>query len=573
MTDVTNSELLRSLKLLEERVARLERGASFNPPSSPAPAPASAPVRPTTPGKAHTSTELKIGQKWLSVVGIVLIFLAALFFVQFVFRFVGPAGKVGLSYVGAATLFGIAVFTRKKYQPFSAAVSAGAWGITFLVTYAMHFFPATRIIASTPLAMLLLMVVVGALFAVAFYQRSKILVALALLLGFLTVILSPISLFSIVGAILVLVVVAAIAVAMPWGDLIFLGSIGAYVSYFFWFSNLLGRLPAQGGGIIEKQFLALIALAIIWLITAITISLRRDEEASMDGHVDALTILGATVASAILGTVVINDLVLTLVAPRLARAIWLLLVAGLSGGWALIVYGYRPKKDAATASGIVAVVLVMTSVAYFLPERSSGTALAWAALGLIIAVTGIILRQTNLAVVSTVPLIASAVRFLASDLQKKAVPLTDDLSLNVVLGLLLTLVIAGAAGLLRTLDLNFLGDKRARRLPGLLLAAGLTVFYGMTAQELEGALPSVLWGLAGLATVSSGFFLRWKDARLLGLLALAATVARVLIRDLSDLEALPRVISFAILGGLLLLVGYGYNRNKEKLQKYLDEEP
>lgn len=581
MENATNNEILKVVTSLQERVAFLEhvvgsiaeqRGVSV--PAAPAPQqqPAYSAPQQTVVTKPKTSTEIEVGQKWLSVVGIVLIFLAALFFVQFVFQYVGPAGKVLLSYAGAAILFGVSMFTQKKYPPFAGVVGAGAWGITYLVTYAMHFFPATRLITSTPLAMLLLVAVVGALIIVALYQKSKSLVSIGLVLGILTMVLSPLSLFSVVGTVLLLAVFAVIAVTMPWGDFILPATIGAYISYFCWFGNVLGRLPAQGGGLLEKQMIGLIALVTMWIIVAVTLLLRKDEDKAVGGQTDSLTLILASAGTALLGLFALKELVLVLTSARIARAIWLFLMAGLTGGWSVIAYEFRQKKDAITAGGIIAMILLMSSIAYFLPEQSSGTALAWAALGLIITVSGLFMKNVGLAAISSLPLIASAIRFIASDLQKNPTSLSTDFSFNILLGFVLAVVIIGSAALLRTLDLVTLKDKRAKRLPGVLLLAGLIVFFAMTAQEFSGAVPSVLWGVAGLATIVAGFFGQWKDARLVGLTALAVTVGRVFVHDLSGLEALPRVISFAILGGLLLLVGYGYNHNKEKLQKYLEEE-
>jgi hypothetical protein len=506
-------------------------------------------------------------------VGILLVFLAALFFVQYVFQFVGPVGKVSLSYLGAAVLFGIALLTKEKYPPFAGVVGAGAWAVTYLVTYAMHFFPATRLITSPLLAMLLLTLVVAALVIIALYQRTRWLVAMGLVLGFLTMILSPLSLFSIVGTVLLLGVFAVLAVKMPWGDLILPAAIGAYVSYFFWFANVLGRLPVQGGGLLEKQFLGLIALTLLWLfICAVTIW-RQDEEEALGGQVDSLTLILATVSTAVLGLFALDDLVLTLTTQRLARAIWLLLLACLAAGGASLAYAYRAKRDVAVTGGISAMVLLLASIAYFLPERSSSTTLAWAVAGVIIGLGSIFIKNSWVAVLSTLPSLASAIRFLVSDLQRKPVPLTAEFSLHLPVGLVLSLVLVGGATMLRMIDLSDIGDRRAQRLlPAILLVMSLVVFYAMTGQEFSGAVPSVLWGVAGLVMVVAGFLAHWQDARVIGLGGLAVTVGRVFVHDLQGLDALPRVISFAILGGLLLLVGYGYNRNKDKLQKYLTEE-
>lgn len=582
MESQDSSETIKLIRSLEERVSLLERVVGGLAQKTGFTAPVAAfqeqkvltnpAVAVAVAAKPKTSTEIEVGQKWLSVVGVVLIFLAALFFVQFVFQYMGPAGKVALSYLGAAILFGIAAFTKQKYQPFAAVVSAGAWGITFLVTYAMYFFPATRLITSAPAAMFLLAVVVAALALVAFYQRSKVLVSLSLVLGVLTMVLTPLSLFSIIGTVLLLGVFVFIAITMSWGDFVLPATIGAYIAYVCWFNNVLGRLPAQGGGLMEKQMIGLAALIVMLLIIAVGLVLRRDEEKSVNGQSDVLTIILASGGTSMLGLLALKELVLTVSNIRLAVAMWLLLLSVLIGGWSVIAREFRQKKNIVISGGVITLVLLMSSLAYFFPIRSGGTVLAWAVLGLLVVLAGILRRNAFLAAFCAIPLMAGAVRFITIDMQTKTALLTNDISISMLIGLVLAVAIIGSAALLRMTDLDTRGDKKARHLPGVLLVTGLIVIYIITAKEFSGAIPSVIWGIAGLLIILSGLLAHWKDARIVGLIGLAVTVVRVFIHDLSNLEALPRVISFAILGGLLLLVGFGYNQNKDKLQKYLVED-
>jgi len=414
---------------------------------------------------------------------------------------------------------------------------------------------------------------VAGLLALALYQKSRVLVSIGLLLGFLTMILSPLSLFSIVGTVLLLGAFVAVAVVMPWGELIFPAAIGGYVTYLFWYSNVLGRLPTQGGGQLEKEMLGLIALIVMWVFVAVGLVLRREEESDANPHADSMSLILATAGTSLLGFFALKDLTLVFTTPRLANAIWLLLLTGLTGGWSFIAQEYREKKDVVIAGAMMSIILLMSSIAYFLPEHSGGTAMAWAALGLLVVTLGISIKNSWLAAISSLPLIASVVRFIASDMQKPDVALgMTDFTLNLVIGFVVAVVVAGSAAFLRALDFSAIEDKRAMKLPSALLVAALMAFCAMVADEFSEAVPSVLWGLAGLATIAAGFTGRWKDARVIGLVVLAITVVRVFLHDLGDLDPLPRVISFGILGALFLLIGYGYNQNREKLQKYLEED-
>jgi uncharacterized membrane protein len=73
---------------------------------------------------------------------------------------------------------------------------------------------------------------------------------------------------------------------------------------------------------------------------------------------------------------------------------------------------------------------------------------------------------------------------------------------------------------------------------------------------------SVLWALYASILTGVGIFKRLRGARVMGILLLGATVLKVFLLDLSSLRTFYRIISFIVLGLLLLTVSYSYNRFK-----------
>ena len=73
---------------------------------------------------------------------------------------------------------------------------------------------------------------------------------------------------------------------------------------------------------------------------------------------------------------------------------------------------------------------------------------------------------------------------------------------------------------------------------------------------------SVLWALYASLLTGAGIYKRLRGARVLGILLLGATVLKVFLLDLSSLQTFYRIISFIVLGLLLLAVSYSYNRFK-----------
>jgi hypothetical protein len=88
-------------------------------------------------------------------------------------------------------------------------------------------------------------------------------------------------------------------------------------------------------------------------------------------------------------------------------------------------------------------------------------------------------------------------------------------------------------------------------------------------QEVPTRQLTVAWGMEALLLFAVGLWLRQRDLRLLGLGFLSFCVLKVFFYDLSGLEGLPRIVSFIVLGLILLLVSYLYTRFSQTLRRYL----
>jgi len=82
--------------------------------------------------------------------------------------------------------------------------------------------------------------------------------------------------------------------------------------------------------------------------------------------------------------------------------------------------------------------------------------------------------------------------------------------------------------------------------------------------EATGTLLTVWWSLEGLALVALGFLLHERLARQLGLAALSFCVLKLFFYDLRGLEGLMRILSFIVLGLVLIAVSFAYTRFRER---------
>jgi uncharacterized membrane protein len=74
------------------------------------------------------------------------------------------------------------------------------------------------------------------------------------------------------------------------------------------------------------------------------------------------------------------------------------------------------------------------------------------------------------------------------------------------------------------------------------------------------------WSLYAAAIFGLGLVLRERAYRLMGLVILAAALAHVIVWDIWQLDSLGRAISALSLGGVLLAVGFLYNRHRSTLR-------
>jgi len=118
----------------------------------------------------------------------------------------------------------------------------------------------------------------------------------------------------------------------------------------------------------------------------------------------------------------------------------------------------------------------------------------------------------------------------------------------------------------RVRDLLTQLDQQAATMYSILATTLLTLllFY-----EVSGRLLTVAWGLEGLVLLVAGFLLRQRVLRLLGLLLLGVCILKVFVYDLRQLDALARILSFVVLGVVLLGVSLIYTRYREQLRRYL----
>ncbi len=96
-----------------------------------------------------------------------------------------------------------------------------------------------------------------------------------------------------------------------------------------------------------------------------------------------------------------------------------------------------------------------------------------------------------------------------------------------------------------------------------------TLLAALIYQEVSGSVLTVAWGLEGAILLAAGFALLDRVPRLSGLALLLGCILKLFLWDLRNLDTLPRIFSFIVLGLLLVGVSWVYTRFRDQVRRYL----
>jgi uncharacterized membrane protein len=595
-------KLIQQIRDLTARVHQLEQlvaaaGAAVTIPEQPVayPIPQGAPtvperakIQPTNPlsmpatfpslaiaaNPKSIDLEARIGSHWLNRIGIAAVLVGVSFFLKLAFEnnWIGPAGRIviGLT-AGIAVVLWSERFRRRGYDIFSYSLKAVGIGVLYLSLWAAfqvyHLLPSGVVFAG--------MVVITAITsAMAVVQDAETLAIFAIMGGFATPVLlstgenREIALFSYL-TLLNLAILALIA-AKPWRRIAVMGFIGTVILYISWYSEFYDRTQLEPTLVFAGVFFAIFAAAPFFLLRrgassylAMALAFANGITFFLQGYVMLYEISANQMAwfSLLLATLYLllarvrsgtdasaqNNLRLL----HLALAIGLITVAvpirleahAITIGWlvesaALLWAGGRLKSDLLNVFALAALALGVGRLLFidnFAPAQLIFNT-RMGAYGVAILVLGFAAYQCSkrgdeywrtVAGVALVALNVLALRALSlevADYYLQRMPLTPR---------------------------NIWSPEALLQRRAVLIARDFTY--------------SALWMAYGAMLMVIGFwrassFVRWQALTLVAL-----TTVKVFVYDTSQLDRIYRILSFVVLGVLLLAISFAYQRNWLKL--------
>ncbi len=545
----------------EPKTEPIEKPQFVPPPAQPKP------IRPST--FSALDLESMIGRQWIGWIAVTLILFATAFFLKYAFdnRWIGEVGRVAIGTIFGVTMTALGYrYHRRRWKVFSQILTGGGIVLLYLSDYAA--FGYYHLVPQKAAFIFLAMLIAQAATLAILYSAPPIAI-MALIGGFLTPLLlhsdrdQYVSLF----AYLIAIDIGALAVLKHWRGLRTIAFLGTHILFWLWYDQNYHE---------QRRFAVLVFHLVVFslfLVSHIALRfLRRQESTSFE----AIYLLAA------------NAFVFFATTYHLFNptyhdwmGVFAIVMAIVYAGVAKLLFG-RHVSGKMEALTLVGISLTFVTIAIPIQLRANWITIAWAVEALAMLWAGIQVRSQRLRITACLLFALSMFRLLfwdtAFNFRPQFTPIFNQYFLSSVI--VIGCVFAAAALYKRFQQPS---DVVARRLYLTFLLVGMFGFWVISSvevvtyfqakafvqrvaedarqQEWLGQMSlSVLWAIYAATLAAIGLIRRSSITRWAALSLFALTTAKVMLVDISDLERLYRILVFFVLGILLLLVSWGYQR-------------
>ncbi len=544
-------DLKKQVSSLNARVSVLEKLMNVEPAKlQSAPTKTLASQKKTSGATEKSSFEEAMGFTWFSRVGIVALVLGMVFFLKYAFDndlinhftriMIGIVMGVGLMFAGELTA------KNEKYKQWAKKLVGGGFAIAYFSVFASYNFVEYReaigITLSQDIILLSIITIAGTILGLK--DDSKTFVSFAFFLGYLNAFLGiqgQSQILPIIYCLFLTVLLIVVSVYKQWHTLGIGGVLATYLLFAIWFSE-------------TNPSLLMSAIFLCSYYVAFIIQSFSFKENSKNAV--TVSVLNSACFYVIFYGL-LNQFNFNQFHGLFA---WIMTLISFS----LYVLARYLGKDLLRFAFLASSILFLTQSIHLNLDNQWMT-IGWALEAVFLGYIGILLDIKLLRVASYVVAFFAASKAFFADLnlfegyQKLEAILIPAISFY-------SFGIHVAGKKFFKSEKDFLDEN---------LLLNLYNFYpialiaGLLAQELEAFYVSVGWAVLALAITSIGFVLKQKSLRLPGLLLFALTILKVFAYDTSNLSTLYRMISFLVLGVILLLVSFVYNKYKDKLKDIL----
>ncbi|MEI7998302.1 MAG: DUF2339 domain-containing protein [Candidatus Omnitrophota bacterium] len=523
-----------------------EAAESIQPPTSPQP-------QPRTEG-----FEWIFGQFWLNRIGVVLFVLGVGLFISYTFQYFSALMKIILGYaLAVGFLIGGHILEKKEeLRKFAWGILAGAWGLLYLTTYALHYIPATRFIENQTIAVSLLLLVSAVTIFYNLKYRSWIVTSLTYVLAFISLTLGGVDASTVWLWAFLVVSIALIAYSFQWKSFLLLGIGSSYIIQLLWLNVALSFTDSQLSSTIGMPMLVISWLTFVVVLIGVFSKEPQDSYTAVTGNLlnSGLFTLAAMV------TIYQMNIYHPVGTYRL------LLLLALAH--AFLAYIYKMFQGEKLIVGHISLMFLFLSMAVFVHCSSLSITICWSVLMLVMFSLGVYYKEAAYRLMASVLGVSVLLRFLAVDLSNTEIVQvlgTVSFQYNIGLGTFLSLIFLGLALVLHKFYKGKLLSREEESLYEIVLpTTSCLLMLCVIGKECSAQWLTIGWIIQGAVTLTIGFLFEHKVLRLSALGVLILAGLHILFIELAGMQTIYKILAVIVVGAVFLGVSYIYTRLKDK---------
>lgn len=595
-------------------------------------APPAAPATIAPQAQPARDWEAIIGGNWLNKVGALVLVVGIALFLGYSLAHFGPVGKVALGLALGVSMLGTGVLLERdpRWLTFARGMLGGGWAAIYFTCYAMHALPAARIIENGFTATLLLLGVSVLMVLHSLRYRSEAATALAYFITFVSLNITPLASFTVIAALLLAASLMLAAYRFTWFRLAVAGVIMTYGTFaatyepvlygragvlngqsllwIYWFLfETYDLIDLQRRGARQRTDSALFLLNAAGFIGASVLhewSMRLADWAVFFALASAVYVASAVIRRRLAVRQPAVDPVsgyqgASAIAAGLAAAAIIdgfdglrMTIALLVEGELILIGGAVLRDQFLRRLGAVALALPVLR----LPVNWGDAGVNWLmmAMGAVFYVNHFALRQGFVfAAAGSVLAMAGTARELPDewvapvwsagllglgwyaqrrqrrDLWFQAALLAAAIAIWVI-ATYNGIAFAAARVLSAAVAVGSIYATHRLMHESRYMAAIATVLLAAVLErQVQGRLLTIAWGTAAAALLVIGVSLRDRALRLAGLTLFLVCVGKLFVYDLRELDTFSRIVSFIVLGLILLGASWIYTKYREQIRRIL----
>lgn len=525
--------------------------------------------------REEKSIEMKVGGKWFLWIGIITVLFGVGYFLKYAFDngWISESVRVIMGLITGFIFIIIGNVTHKKYANFSNGITGGGIAVLYLSIFsAFQFY---KLIDTMPAyAFMILVTATAVVFSIKYNSVS--ISTIALIGGFLTPLLlstgidNQIGLFTYIA--LLDIGILVLSYYREWNILRYLSFLGTYFIFALWAGKYYSC---------NKVMLTEIFLAVFFIVFAMQSFLQNVVKGLKTRTEDLLLMfLNAFVYYGITYYIFSDSVFNKGYTGYLAFIALALAVFYFSQGY----FAFKKNKE---NKQIIMILLGLTvtfiTVAVIVQLENYWITIGWAVESLILVFLGFKLnnrelRRAGLAVTGLV-----LIRLIFWDTY---IPITEyQFLINKRTAAFVSgfIAIFGSAYLYLTKNKEESEKNTAKFLA---TTGNLLVFWLITAEivsyfNFSGLVDkesskqmtiSIAWAVYSIILMIIGIFRKYSSMRLLSMIIFFITILKVFLFDISNLSTIYRIMSFIVLGVILLLAAFLYNKYKDKILMFTKGE-